>query len=488
MASSRPLPQFNPDRPNRPGRGAGSEAAGQKAEEFWALPHPFPTTLLALWPGSKPPLQETVAEAFIHASPESVFVGEMSSPPEGALWTLIFDVPGPIDSRLVVFAEPAESLEPGELDEACRACRWVIGVELLLPPERLLRSFVTAMRLAAAVSPDAPAILDVASSTWHTRDSLDRWFTRDDADPPEWMLWTAHAACRDREYRPGQLAWIRTSGMWRCGLPELEIIDLPTELVQSGVTLVHAVAELLLESPPPQPGVRWSIGHDIDIALVPWQIVVPQLPEESPASLATRRLDAAALRDRSLAHPFGGVRAVICDPQPRGTYAKLWTWPETVLRKLADGAALLQQSDAGIRRSERLAQRTLPALVEAAQLIATSRPGALADRSANVPHVLVAASFERSAQGSPSPAATADGASPSEGLCEHLWLRLERIDDDSFHGVLVNDAAGAVHLRAGVAVSVPRSAVSDWQVFGGGIVLTPDEGEWLVGAVRDWLR
>ena len=513
--SSRPLPLFPP-----PGG------------DPWRLPHPAPTTLLALWPGSKPPLQEMVAEALIEHSPESVLVGELSSPPEGALWTLVVDVPAPIDARVILFAESAHPEGAADLDAACRDCRWVVGMELLLSPERPLRAFVAAMRMAQAITPGTPAILDVASSTWHGTGSLERWFAPVDADPPTWILWSAHAVCRDREQRPGHPSWIRSAGLWRCGLPELEILDLPTEHIPAGVALVHAVAELLLEAPPPAPGERWTIGQEIDVALVPWQAVVELLPPEVPGSLASRGLTPEASQAATLTHPLGGVRGVICGPEPRGTYRKLWSWPEAAIRRLAAGDALIQQSTLAVRRSKRMAQRHLPQLLEAVRLLSEAHAleapsaGGVRQRHAverGAPRVLVAAVFDpvverfvesddlrradaRDLEGPDGASASFDSPSPQapktkgeahterepdgadvEDRLERRWIELRELSEEAVSGTIVVGSAAGEPAGSGRSATVSLGAITDWQVLVDGGALGPDEAEWLPEAVRRWL-
>lgn len=74
-----------------------------------------------------------------------------------------------------------------------------------------------------------------------------------------------------------------------------------------------------------------------------------------------------------------------------------------------------------------------------------------------------------------------------EGPREHLWIELDHIVGPTAHGRLVNDVDSSAELRAGCQVTVATDAISDWQVIGGGIVLTPDEADWLAEAVQAWL-
>jgi len=442
-----------------------------------------------------------------------VLVGEINSPPDGSLWTVVADLPAPIDSRVVLFAERSDPQGQADLDEACRACRWVVGVELLLPRERLLRSLVAAMRIADAVTPGTPGILDVPSSTWHGRDSLSQWFLPVEADPPEWLLWTAHAATHDREGRPGSPHWIRTSGLWRCGLPELELLEVPTELVRAGISLVHGVAELLLDEPAPRPSATWPIGIGMDVALVPWQDVVPLLPQGSPGSLTSRRMTDTAPPVDTLDHPFGGVRAVICDPVAIGSLRKVWGPPLKALQSIVAGKALLHQSPSAARRAHRLAQRTLPQLLDAFRIAA-----GLAAESSTPPlfKTLVAAAFDATegqfiAGSAPQPTSApkaedeagdenggqipphlasndSQGEAPRPDSCEHLWIEVASIEDGAVRGTLLNDPSNSLALRAGAAVTVPCNAISDWQIIREGVILTPDEAPWVSEAVRDWRR
>jgi hypothetical protein len=360
------------------------------------------------------------------------------------------------------------------------------------------------MRIADAITPGTPAILDVPSSTWHGRDSLAHWFLSADRDPPEWLLWTAHAATLERDAAPGTPHWIRTAGLWRCGLPELELLEVPTELLRAGISLIHGVAELLLDEEAPSPGTAWPIGADLEVALVPWQEVAPLLPRTSPGSPATRQMQGKGLPVDTLEHPFGGVRAVICDPVAIGTLRKVWAPPRRVLDAIVAGKALLHQSQSAARRTQRLAQRMLPHFLDALRIAAE------VNRSSDNPPLfkaLAAAAFDPlTGRCIPPPGARVEagaapgserGREPSEDSCEHLWIAVTGLEtgletglgEHALRGTLLNDpSSSASSLRAGAVVIVPCHCISDWQIVREGMILTPDEAQWIAAAVRDWQR
>ncbi|HMN96609.1 MAG TPA: hypothetical protein PKC43_01755 [Phycisphaerales bacterium] len=470
------------------------------ARSPWQLPAPYPSTLLALWPGVKPPGIEVVLEALLETTPGVEILGELPATP-GTLWLFAVALPAPAECRAIIFAEPSDALpdvSAGEADSGAPRPRFTVGIEFVAARERVLATFGFAMAALRRIVPETSAILDVAASTWHHRAGLDRWFggagpteaetargavgarppSSDRAaaalDPPEWLLWSTHAVTRSREPAPDEPAWVRTSGLWRCGLPELEILEVPAAHLRAAVALVNGIAGLLLEGGPPDPLRRWRVGHGLEVVLAPWRTLAAALDPERPGSFATRGLEDVPAATESLAHPFGGIRAAICDPEPRGLYRPRWSWPQGAIEALERGDGALDQPELAAQRTRRAAQRTLDVLRAAVE---PRRGDEIAPR-VDAPEAPGAPRGRPEERRGPTRALLeiAVGLAPdASAAIEHAWLEVDRCVGDAFECRVLDDAILAGALTAGARRRVEPSEVTDWQVRIDGTTAGPDD-------------
>lgn len=386
-------------------------AAGRQPADPWAPTEIEATALLALWPGDAPPEMGAVLAAIGRRMDEQLrVIAEAAG--EGEAWSALVEAPRR-GWELALWTESAPDLEPGELDDATARCSWLVGVEGVLDPDAPLECFAALMQLLAG--PEVPAVLDANTRRWH------RWPARGDehVEPEPAVLWITHVVTR----ADGEDAWIHTHGLARCGLPDLEMLEVDGRLVDAGIALLDAIAGRLIEETPPPPGAPFAAGPGLEVTLQPWQDVVDYV-DEAPGGRG----------DRDEAH--GGMRAVVCGREPQGAYRAIYRWPREALQRIDAGRAALFMSHHETEDRARRAQATWPRLAEA---FAGLRPG----RGARFLLKAGMAAGDRR---------------------EHLWFLVRRFERDRAEAALVNQPAVVADLKPGDVAWIERDAVSDWSV------------------------
>jgi len=402
----------------------------------WAIDDPEPTNLVALWPDAQPPSRMEVFTAFASVAGESVEViddvGERSPEFE---WASIIKVPG-FDRPIAVWTEAARPMGEAELEVAGGVrCPWVVGIEGVLEEVDPLRDYTGLMRLLLRALPDAPAILDVTTSRWTSRDSLDSMFERESVEPPADVLWIVEARRRDDDHaRP---CWLRTRGLARCGRPELEMLDVPGPETETAAQVLSGMASMLFESEPPDPGVTWLIGHELGVTLVPWESLAEDVAERVVGGPVDRMHD-------------GDVpSAVVCDVDGDGGGPDLTRLsPARVIHRLAgEDACGLYWTERATRRQSDLARAGWDQFATA--WAAMRRSGTLDEEQPPAVFGLKA--------GYPI-------ADRPELNHEHIWFRVRGFVDDGVEAELVNEPVHDVGLTAGDRAVVDPDRVADWLV------------------------
>ncbi len=445
---------------------AETEPAGESA---WQLGEPFPTTLIGLWPAETPPEVEAVTQAFAAFVGEPVAVIEDLPPQDESIrFSRVLSVPG-LPAPVIVWAEPARHIDPNELPDASLAsARWVVGCESLLSVNAPLDDFIALVRLLAGSIPALPAVLDAMTRQWFLAGELLSLFLADEPTATEEVLWRIHAIGRSAEIGEDDRVWLYTVGLWRCGKPELEILELPGRHVSAGVTLLNGVAALALAGPVPTPDAVAVVGQNLRLRFRPWREVVPFLDPASVGSLADR----SAAAEAGAPNPLMGVRAVLCDAEPKGSYRKIWTWPERAIAELEGDRAAIYLSDRSTQQIARVARSTWPLFAEAwmrvAQLAAALRVADIAP-----PTFLVKAAFEHEQE--------------RERGREHLWFEVLSLDHEGAAEVtLINDPQIATQLQEGDRVRIDPREVSDWRVLLPETVIGPRHAALLDRAIEGY--
>lgn len=422
-----------------------SGTADARSSSAWALPEIEPTNLLALWPDDQAPCADEIVRAFAaRAGGDVEVLEELESDPLRLTWAIALRVPGR-EEPLVAWTEPAHPLDPEEREAlGVRDCRWIVGVETRLDRADPLTSFVDLVRLLAGSLADAPAVLDVNTARWFKREELEETFGNDEVEPPVDVLWVIHgvapAGDGDGEGDAAQGGvWLHTHGLWRCGAPELEMLEVPVDRADCAAELIGDVAGLLLERTPPEPGEPFEIGTDLRVVLQPWQEVARFVDDGAPGGEADRRDEDE--------HAHVGVRAAICAERPAGRMRAIWVWPEEVVRRLAEDEAGVYMTRRATERQGRLARA---GWCQLAMAFATwSRRRTELNGLADSVLFGVKAGF-------------AMDHDPTSR--EHLWFEVLAFDGDRVHAALVNQPLQVKRIERGAEIWVDRADVSDWIV------------------------
>jgi hypothetical protein len=408
-------------------------------QDAWGPLEIEPTTLIALWPGQKPAMTRVLAAFGAFLNEDIRIVAEADTDDQRILWNVVVELPG-LRQPVIVWSEPARKLSRGELDDpAASACRWIIGLETTLDPGDPFTGFAGLMRLLAGTSDELSAVLDANSGRWHTRQALDEHF-RADAEAPEDVLWMTHVVGSAADDEGPATTWLHTHGLWRCGRPELEMIGVPDTSADEAAELLAGIAGRILEEGMPSPGKPFAVGPGLDVTFQPWQAVAPFVGD-APGG----RVDRAGEPDS----PHTGVRAVVCDPKPKGAYRKTWTWPQEALERIRRGEGTLFLSRRETLRLAGRAQARWPDFTGAFATLGPRLRQAGADLDRARVRFLVKAAFTENAPGNER---------------EHLWFAVRRFEGDRARGELLNEPSLTRSLSRGDVTWIERQAVSDWSV------------------------
>lgn len=122
------------------------------------------------------------------------------------------------------------------------------------------------LNILYALAPEALAFIDVVaysvSSHHEIKDLLEEGI-----EPSVESLFTIHAVADD----DSNLVWLHTHGLLRCGLPEIEMIDIPVSHREIYGKIINAIASLFLEQGVVEPGDHFMAGDQLELAWLPWE-------------------------------------------------------------------------------------------------------------------------------------------------------------------------------------------------------------------------
>ncbi len=400
------------------------------------------STAVAAWVGSKTPIEPIETE-------------------DDAIWAFGVQIPG-VESGLVIWCEAARELAPRDRaqigDEAARA-PWVIRLQTILSAEEPAEEYFMCVGLLGGALPDVVSILDVITGEVYPRRRIDREFLAEDSGPVERFLWRLgrYEALPEGDQN---LVLLGTHGLARCGIPELEMAEVPNDLAESAAVLIHTMAGLLLENDIPQPGEMVEVGDDLSIVLKP--------ASETSEFIGALSAGSEPWRVQARSHglvEFSLVRAAVCAPSPVGRYRPIWIWPREVVERIAAGRAVLYMTQHSVRASERRARSTWGMFATAfASLIRTGNP-----------------TWQQIARSGFTVQAPVPGS--NEPRIEQSWFAVERIDHESITITVIDRPITRTDLDPGTQLSIATADVTDWRVEIGDEIFDPDDIEALLAAV-----
>ncbi len=420
----------------------------ESQREFWWDEEPHPTNFIVLWPEQLAPTFEGVVSALGEQRGGIVQILEQPSTSENDLvWKAILALPGE-EIPVIVWCEQMRPMLPEQLKTLhAESVKWAVGFETLLHPNRPLEHFVNLLRTIGRAFPHAPAILDVNKEGWHTRDELDTMLLPEDAIITESIMWTIHGISAENPPSQDSKVWLYTNGLARCGMPELEMLDVPHPYVGSALALLNSIGELVVQNGMPQPGKAVEVGADLAVVFQPWQEVAPFVDEKSLGG--NDRVDHNGMA-------ANGNRAVLCAAVPKGAYRKIWVWPEEVVKRVAQsGSTVLYKTERSAKQQMQMARRTFDQLMAAFEMLPRKLALDGPDRQAVF---LIKAGFPHDGGKHPEELESFDGR-------EHLWFEVKGFKRGRAEAVLLNDPVSINRMRKGDHAQLDRGIVSDWQVL-----------------------
>ena len=318
----------------------------------------LPSHLLAVLPPRMdcPAPREIEAAVASCGLPLGEFWVAQSAPFEGCEWVLdaTCDRDGEEPLEFQVWAQPCRRLPEvlydnarltGDERDAIGGSRWTLGVSLQFG-QAPLRDLHRQMKILSAAAPQALLVVeDLGAGSW--AGELVREMAASAAPPSPMSLYSIHAVTAERGAGP---VWLHTHGLLRCGIVELEMLDVPGEHESVLGELMNAVAPMLMETGLPEAGKPFVVGGGISLVWLPWQEAIHLCPPRSPGGIDDR--------DECHARPSG----VLMAPKS-GLLRKRYRPPSRHVRRLL-GDPILYVSNMETDRMSLLATKRLGEFLE----------------------------------------------------------------------------------------------------------------------------
>lgn len=241
------------------------------------------------------------------------------TPGTGSPWSLV-RTDGPESWQIELARAPtlrADTAGMAELSErqraALRESKWCLIVRTTLPPDARVPRFHRMLQLGFAASTAIVGLFDPGAQV--VRDP--RWLR--DATAPGVPL-GSDALFRIAGRGDGRQHWLYTIGLRRCGLPEIEALDVGASQLQLASAVLTAVASRAVLNGLPPLGESVLYGHNLEAALVPWRYVQADIGAEIGGP-----------DDRDDDHPDSDLALVVWEP----TSSTTGVW-RTVMQDLHD--------------------------------------------------------------------------------------------------------------------------------------------------------
>lgn len=406
----------------------------------WRLEEPWPATLVAPISGADAPAPDDWLAGVAGRFGAAVDVLEMhGASDEKRPWSVVVRIPDH-PAPVLLACEKTKRMDelPPDDAEAISAARWCVVVESLLSPGTALQDWARLARVVGG-DPRTVAMMDATTGRWFSNDEIRHEIFDSELGPPQDVLWRVQVISTSEELEVG-LVWIMTRGLSRCGLPELELLEVPGELASAGVRLLELLGGLLLEDGMPPPELPYPLGPDLNVAMLPWSELVGTLDPDSLGSVQDRE----AL-SQELPNPFLARRGVVCGTEPRGAFKRIWTHPREVLHALRAPDVVVYRSDAEVRRSASTARRSWARAVEAWK----------AGPDASVLLAGIPVGEDRG------------------GRIEHGWVQVDGVDLDGGRGRLLRETLDGQ--SSGGEIQFHVGDIDGWRLVEGDRTLTPED-------------
>ena len=398
---------------------------GQDAIDPWGMPEPGPSTLMVAVAGDDQPSIDWLRDVLEIQSESDEPIRELNESievPDFALWSIPLML-GEHPLPVIVWAERIES--PELLPAVARDAKWMIGVQTVLDPQCPLKVWTRLAGLLLSCSSRITSLFDQETEQWFDLQDIQLHFLGPRATTHEGMLFRVHATATSEKPEEAESIWLHTEGLRRCGCPEIEILELPAQHLGVAHEMLNALGALLITRGVPAPGVRFEAGVGVPLMLNDWRASVGFLSDHSLGS-AEHRIMLGGESD----NPLLEAHAVVCGPDPVGTFRKLHAWPREAIEAIESGEAALERTPAWTASRSVLAISLWPRFLE---LHASGR------------RMLVCMAME-----------TGDSSR------DHVWIEVSEATDSSLRGTIISQTAGSAFPPGSSVVFDDLDALIDW--------------------------
>lgn len=392
--------------------------------DAWPEVELAPLSIAVPWTEPGPPAPETIADDMRSRAGRTVELlgAEMGPEDSGLLWSAVFSMEG-LAAPIFVWLEETDQPTVQHAADAAGVPehQWTMVWQTRLEGKDAVADWGMILRTIGWSWPGTPAIHDVELSRWVMREEIvEPLLANESLEPALESLWWVSASQRES----GSPAWLKTSGLNRLGLPELEFLEVPVSLVPTAAHLLDELAARIAEDGPPPPGTRMAVGPELELRAFPPREVLSVLPQDTPGQLSDREPDAPP-------------SIVFTGPEKIGVTRPTWPPATRVLQRLADETCVVYRATRSTKRRAHLARQTWDELGMIHAKMTRLDVKAL---------VAVKAAFG------------------PESAREHCWLRVEALQGNCASGVLDSDAHMVPGLNEGDIHQVNRDEISDWCV------------------------
>jgi uncharacterized protein YegJ (DUF2314 family) len=359
----------------------------------------------------------------------------------GSEYTFFFNVEATDNLELAEYND-GNLIAQADMDKALQQpLALVVGLYFEDDP---LVSFHLQLKVLDAIVPDAVLVLDFASYKLLSAQWL-KMTAKSYVPPSPDYLYVIHAVYNDEdENNETKQYWLHTHGLLRCGLVELEMLNI-TDGAQQLYDLMTVVVKKFLDEPAEERE-KFQIGYDglgINLSWLRWEEAIADLPDNALGGKTDRDGD-----DNAHIEPSGVLFAVEEDNS--------LVSPQIYISSLSDNP-IYYISNEETRRMSYLAKERFPFFRDVYE---KNRASGKKSRFKK----LLAKKEEASWEFLVKLGLTVDAAS-AETEREHLWFEVVALEDDVIEGKLLNQPYWISSLNEGDTGRYPLELLTDWIIY-----------------------
>ncbi len=351
-----------------------------------------------------------------------------------ARWEMVLRVKfeeSTVEMRLA--AIPSEKISKFHLEKqhispedisAAEASTWSLGLSMQFG-ETPLHDYHRQLKVLYAFAHEALLFLDLSACRAHNRSWVEETAASKVPPHPD-CLFAVHAVFPEEEK---QGIWLHTHGLLRCGITELEILEVPFDGASLCGQLLNVITALFIERGMPPPNEIFAPAAGMDLLWLPWEQALNKLSKKI----------IGGHEDRDDIH--GLPSAVLLSPK-RGVFGRKLRSPAVYL-PILEKNPLFFISDMETERMRALASERFQHFADLFQRFHTHEAWAF----------LVKLGY------------SIDGAK-NENDREHLWFKIHSLhpDKNQCEATLLNEPYSIARMHEGQRDEHDLVLMSDWAI------------------------